>query len=111
MRILLDHCVDIRLKNHLPGHEVLHTKELGWEDLTNGKLLSAAEDGQFAVFLTVDKNLRFQQNIAKRKLAVVTLVPLFTVIEQLVVLIPAVLELFEAGVLDGKSYVIPDEKS
>ena len=55
MRILLDHCVDIRFKKELPGHDVSHTKEMGWEQLSNGKLLTATEENSFDIFLTVDK--------------------------------------------------------
>ena len=106
MRILLDHCVDIRFKTDLPGHEVLHTKEMGWEELSNGKLLTAAEEKSFEVFLTVDKNLRFQQNISKRKLAVVTLASLFTGLDHIRPLSPKVLALLSKGVENGKDYVV-----
>jgi hypothetical protein len=41
-------------------------QELGWDTLTNGELLSAAEKGAFEVFLTTDKDIRYQQNLGKR---------------------------------------------
>jgi hypothetical protein len=102
----LDHCVDIRFKNELPNHDVSHTKEMGWEELSNGKLLSAAEENSFEVFLTVDKNLRFQQNISKRNLAVITLASLFTGLDHIQPLSPKVLALLSAGVENGKDYII-----
>ena len=106
MRILLDHCVDIRFKKELPGHDVSHTKEMGWEQLSNGKLLTVTEENSFDIFLTVDKNLRFQQNISKRNFAVITLGSLFTGLDHIQPLAPKVLALLSSGVENGKDYVI-----
>lgn len=72
MRILLDHCLDWRLKRHLPGHEVRATFELGWEAFRNGHLLTLAE-AEFDVFLTVDKGIQYQQNMTDCTIAVITL--------------------------------------
>jgi hypothetical protein len=54
LRVLLDHCVDWRLRRHLPGHAVRTCREEGWDMLKNGVLLSTAEAGGFDVLLTVD---------------------------------------------------------
>lgn len=70
MKILLDNCVDIRAKRFFEKHEVLHARDLGWRDLENGKLLAAAAAGGFALFVTVDKNIRFQQNLSALPLSV-----------------------------------------
>ena len=51
MRILLDNCVDIRFARLITDHEVKHTIDFGWNELTNGKLLTAAEDAGFDVLL------------------------------------------------------------
>jgi hypothetical protein len=48
-------------------------QELGWDTLTNGELWSAAEKGAFEVFLTTDKDIRYQQNLGKRAIAIVVL--------------------------------------
>ena len=72
MNILLDHCLDWRLKRLLPGHFVQATFQLGWDSFRNGRLLALAE-GQFDVFLTVDKGLKYQQNMTGRHIAVITL--------------------------------------
>ena len=72
MRILRDECTPRVLKRRLTGRDVSTAQEMGWVGLKNGELLEAAE-GQFGVFITADKNLRFQQNLARRKLAVVLL--------------------------------------
>jgi hypothetical protein len=73
MRILLDHCLDWRHERDLPGHEVKSAAEMGWGALKNGNLLAEAE-GRFDVLLTVDQNLRYQQKMTGRQLAVVVLV-------------------------------------
>ena len=72
MRILFDQGTPVPLKEHLPGHSVTTAYELGWSTLRNGELLARAEE-QFDVLVTTDRNLRFQQNLAERKLAVVVL--------------------------------------
>ena len=73
MRILLDHCVDRRLARSFPSHQVKTAAQMGWFRLRNGKLLSTGA-GQFDVMLTVDQNLRHQQNLATLPLAVVVMV-------------------------------------
>lgn len=74
MRVLLDNCVDPRFAQLLPRHEVSHCLDLGWDKLSNGELLKAAEDHEFEVLLTVDSNMRFQQNLAGRSISLVTLI-------------------------------------
>ena len=72
MRVLLDHCVPRRFRRLLVGHEVLTTFEMGWADLSNGALLAQARES-FDVFVTVDQNVQFQQNLAALPLPVVVL--------------------------------------
>ena len=72
MRVLLDECIDRRLAKEFPHHEVKTVPEMSWAGITNGELLKLAE-GLFDVFITVDRNLPFQQNIASRNLAIVVL--------------------------------------
>ena len=57
----------------LTQHEVVTAHERGWSKLRNGELLDSAEQEGFAVFVTTDANLRYQQNLASRKLAIVVL--------------------------------------
>lgn len=61
------------IRRHLPTHEVLTAFEQGWSTLRNGELLLAAEAGGFDVFLTTGTNLRYQQNLANRAIAIVVL--------------------------------------
>ena len=73
MLILLDHSTPAPLRYALKGHVVVEAVERGWERLDNGALLAAAEAAGFEVFVTADKNIRYQQNSAGRKIAIVTL--------------------------------------
>lgn len=72
MRIFLDECVDRRLARDLIGHEVKTAHEMGWTSIINGQLLALAAE-QFDLFLTVDRNLAFQQNLVSFSIAVVVL--------------------------------------
>jgi hypothetical protein len=72
MRILFDQGTPVPLKEYLVGHQVQTAFELGWSRLTNGELLAAAE-GRFDVLITTDRNLRHQQPLSGRKLAVLIL--------------------------------------
>ena len=72
MRIFLDECVDWRLSRDLIGHQVLTARQMGWASIENGELLTLASQ-QSDVFITVDRNLSFQQNLAGVSIAVVVL--------------------------------------
>jgi len=71
-RILLDECIDRRLAREISGHEVKTAPEMDWAGLDNGELLARAEK-EFDVFITVDRNLTFQQNLPKFDIAVLVL--------------------------------------
>jgi hypothetical protein len=73
MRILFDQATPLPLRAHLDRHEVRTASQQGWATLKNGDLLTAAEANGFEVLLTTDKNLRYQQNLEGRKIAVVVL--------------------------------------
>ncbi len=60
------------LRKHLSGHDVVTAFEAGWSELSNGELLAKAEE-HFDVLVTTDKQLRYQQNLAGRRIAVVVL--------------------------------------
>ena len=75
MKLLLDSggCVDIHAKPLFGTHEVVHVLGRGWDGLVNGKLIVTAAGGGFHVLVTVDKNLRYQQNLEKLPLWVLVL--------------------------------------
>jgi len=72
MRILLDHGTPAPLRHKLRGHIVSTAFEMGWAELDNGTLLKTAERS-FDICITTDRNLRYQQNLAGRKLAIIVL--------------------------------------
>jgi hypothetical protein len=72
MRILFDQGTPVPLKQHLTSHTVSTAYEQGWATLSNGELLAAAEKA-FDLLVTTDQNLRYQQNLAGRKLAIIVL--------------------------------------
>jgi len=72
MRVLLDECVPKRLRQELPGHTVQTVGEMGWSGVKNGVLLGLAT-AEFDCFLTVDRNLQFQQNVVGLTIGVVIL--------------------------------------
>jgi hypothetical protein len=90
MKILLDECVPRRLRNFLPGHEIKTVPEMGWGGIKNGKLLAIAQE-EFEVFLTVDQNLPFQQNLARLRICVMVVPSRSNDINDLLPLVPAIL--------------------
>jgi len=72
VKILLDECVDRRFAREIEGHEVVTVPQAGWAGIKNGELLTRAQT-QFDAFVTVDRNLAFQQNTPQFTIAVVVL--------------------------------------
>src|SRR4051794_3037099 len=73
MRILFDHGVPRPLADCLASHDVVTAQSLGWDTRRNGELIVAAEEAGFDVLLTTDKNMRYQQSLTNRRIAVVVL--------------------------------------
>ena len=95
MRVLLDECLPRPLKRELPGHTIATVPEQGWAGQKNGALLRLAAT-RFDVFVTVDQNLTYQQNLqalaAETRLAIAVLVSPSNRLEALRPLIPSLLE-------------------
>jgi len=91
VNILLDHCVDCRLRRFLKAHHIMTTAEMGWQKLRNGKLLATAAS-QFDALLTVDQNLKYQQKLATLPIAVVVMVAHTNKLVDLIPLVPYVEE-------------------
>ena len=73
MQILFDQGTPVPLRALLPGHEIKTAFELSWSTLKNGALLTAAEGRRFAVLVTTDRNLKYQQNFSTRHIAIIVL--------------------------------------
>jgi hypothetical protein len=100
MKILLDECVTKKLKAYLKEFEVFTVTELGWGGIKNGKLLTLCVENNFDVFLTIDKNLNYQQNISKYKISVVVINSITSKIEELSQFTPS----FKAQILKFEPY-------
>jgi hypothetical protein len=72
MRILLDECVPWPMHKLLVGHECTTAQQRGWGGIKNGDLLRRAEN-QFDLFITADQNIRYQQNLAGRRIPILEL--------------------------------------
>jgi hypothetical protein len=90
MRAFLDECVDWRLAREITGHEVITARQMGWTSIKNGELLTLASQ-QFDVFVTVDRNLSFQQNLAMLNIAIIVLQARRNRLTELKPLIPSLL--------------------
>jgi hypothetical protein len=73
MLVLFDHSTPAPLRYALKSHTVVEAVERGWEMLANGALLQEAEAAGFEVFITADKNVRYQQNLTRRRIAILVL--------------------------------------
>jgi hypothetical protein len=73
MKILFDQGTPAPLRRHLTGHSVDTAYERGWSNLPNGDLLDAAEKDGYQLLITTDQNLRYQQNLPDRQLAIIVL--------------------------------------
>jgi predicted nuclease of predicted toxin-antitoxin system len=73
VRVLFDQGTPVPLRRLLSQHDVETAHERGWSQLKNGELLDSAEREGFGVLVTTDANLKYQQNLAYRKLAIVVL--------------------------------------
>ena len=90
-RILLDECIDWRLSKHLRPHQVSTVAKAGWAGIKNGQLLRRAEAG-FDVFITVDRNLSFQQHVAEFDVAVIVMHATSNRLQDMVPLAPKLLK-------------------
>src|SRR5262245_49386911 len=91
VRVLLAECVDLRLSRHIAGHHIKTAGQMGWSTVKNGELLVLAS-ASFDVFVTVDRNLSFQQNLAKLPIAVLVLRATSNRLADLIPLVPKLLQ-------------------
>ena len=92
MRVLLDEQLPRQLAPYLTGHDVRTTQQQGWAGLKNGELLKQARRAGFEVFVTGDRSLQHQQNLAYSGLFVVVLVAVSNALEDLLPRVPGALE-------------------
>jgi hypothetical protein len=102
MRLLLDESVPSRLRRSLPGHAVRTVVEMGWSGVKNGKLLALAAS-EFDAFITVDKNLPYQQNLVTLQVSVVVLDAASSELTALLPLVPMLEQALSS--LKARTYV------
>jgi hypothetical protein len=73
MRVLFDNGTPKPIARQLAGHEITYARRIGWHELENGELIRQAEAAGYEVLLSTDKNIRYQQNLFGRKIALVVL--------------------------------------
>jgi len=105
MKILLDECLPVRLKNYFSDFEVATVAEMGWTGLKNGKLLNLAVGQGFDIFFTVDKNLQFQQKISEFDIAIVVFDLVMNRLQDILPLLPKTVEML-TEMKKKKVYVI-----
>jgi predicted nuclease of predicted toxin-antitoxin system len=96
VRVLLDECIDWRLTRYIVGHEVKTAQQKGWTTIKNGELLLLASQS-FDVFVTVDRNLSFQQNLSGLPISVIALAAKTNRLADLVPRVPALLAAIESA--------------
>jgi len=87
VKLLLDECIDRRLSKEIKGHQIVTVPQAGWAGIQNGELLKLAQT-QFDVFVTVDRNLAFQQHLPEFSIAVIVLQASTNRLQDLLPLIP-----------------------
>jgi hypothetical protein len=96
VKILLDECVDWRLSRDIVGHDVKTAHQMGWATIKNGELLALASR-HFEAFVTVDRNLAFQQNPDTLSIPVIVLRATSNRLDDLRPLVPDLLEVLSSA--------------
>ncbi len=104
IRLLLDECIDRKLAREFVGYEVRTVPQMGWAGVRNGEILALAET-EFDVFITVDRNLSFQQNLPQFNIAVIVLQAPSNRLADLKPLAPEILAIL-ATVVKGQATVV-----
>jgi predicted nuclease of predicted toxin-antitoxin system len=105
MRILLDECLPRKLKNHLTGHSCSTVPEAGFAGKKNGELLKSASEADFEVFVTLDRGIGDQQNLAAHKLVILVLRAKSSRLEDLIPNIPGLMEILRSSPKEGLIFV------
>lgn len=103
MRVLLDECIPRPLHQYLKNIDCCTVQQMGWRGKRNGELLALMKHAGFGTLLTIDQNLRFQQNLSEAGIAVVIIKAKSNKTKHLVPAIPQVL--VALSVIEPGSYV------
>ena len=101
MRVLLDECMPRKFKNQLASHDCATVPEAGFGGKKNGELLSLAEEADFEVFVTLDRGIEYQQNLAPHRLVVLVLRAKSSRLDDLIVHVPRMQEILRDNPKSG----------
>jgi predicted nuclease of predicted toxin-antitoxin system len=104
VKVFLDECVDWRLARDIVDHDVKTARQMGWTTAKNGALLTLASQ-QFDVFVTVDRNLSFQQNLDSYPIAVIVLQAKTNRLADLRPLVPSLLAAIESSLPGAARFI------
>ncbi len=104
-KLLLDECIPHGLRFHLQEFEAYTVTYMGWSGLKNGELMKTAVAQEFDVLLTIDKNLRYQQNMHKYALAIVVFDVVKLELEYIELLLPKFFKLLPE-IQKGQVYIL-----
>ncbi len=107
MKVFLDECIDWRLARDIVGHDVKTARQMGWTTFKNGALLTLASQ-HFDVFVTLDRNLSFQQNLDSFSIAVLVLNAKTSQLTDLKPLIPNLLLAIESAQSGAAKFIRAD---
>jgi len=107
VKIIIDECLPRKLKRELTGHEASTVHEMGWSGVVNGSLLALIGEAGFDVFITVDKNMPYQQNLEKLPCAMMVLQIPSNAIGSILPHVPEILEKLP-GLTKGQFIVVPE---
>jgi hypothetical protein len=99
MKVLLDHDLPKALRLEFAGHLVLTARQMGWEALSNGRLIAAAEFARFDVLITADQRMYAQQSHADRQIALIVLTA--AKLTELLPFVPKIREAVDRAALGG----------
>jgi len=109
MKVLLDAGVPRLLRQHLLSHEVVRSQELGWQGLSNGKLLAEAQ-AEFDALITNDSNIKFQQVISNYDIGLIVLRAFNNALESYLPMAPEIRKTLDAIQPGQAVYLYADEK-
>ncbi len=111
MKILLDESIDIRFKKYLSdSHDVFTVKDMRWTGIKNGELLLLLAEKNFDVWIVVDKNIPYQQNINTLPCLVIVLDVVKNTLKHLTLLVPKIVEVFNSKT-NTNIVIIPEDRN
>ena len=108
MRVLFDHNVNRRFRTYLTGHDIRTAREMGWETMSNGALLKAAADAGFQAFISVDKKLEHEQNLAALPVPVIIIDAYSNALRSLIPFAPFIETLLRPPLHPGLFLILPE---